>query len=311
MPSPNFSMVPARTACMELSPAVPDLPALALQVVGSFLPQRSVAACRLVCRQWRAAFTGSVQHVCIQVLLDPHLTDLQIAAAAAAFPAATSATLLLPNCAFAPFNPYDSAGAVTAARTALGRRSAAANEARRAALRAAAEQQQQQEQGQQQRRQQQHGTLAEAESARGAAAAGAEAARAPSTSPSPFPSLDPHDAGRAAVHAALQSLRNHLPGLQRLQIGDAQRPTPRPGPLAALAQCLPTPSFSCSTTPATPTAVQLLAVAHTSLPSAPAACSWSYPASLVPLEGAVGWAHHQQDVAQQAAEQAVAAAHRA
>ncbi|PNH12930.1 hypothetical protein TSOC_000152 [Tetrabaena socialis] len=93
---------------MEPASAPSDLPGLALQVVGSFLPARSVAACRLVSREWRAAFTACVRHVRIQrigralPLLATALTALtaivlrELAAAVEPPPAGLTALAALP-----------------------------------------------------------------------------------------------------------------------------------------------------------------------------------------------------------------------
>ncbi|GIL45590.1 hypothetical protein Vafri_2795 [Volvox africanus] len=62
--------------------------------------------------------------------------------------------------------------------------------------------------------------------------------RAVSASAEVASSLPPQNAGQAACAAALRSLRWHLPLLKTVQVGDANRPVPRPGPEATLRQCL-------------------------------------------------------------------------
>ncbi|GLI64106.1 hypothetical protein VaNZ11_007280 [Volvox africanus] len=223
---------------MAASELACELPSLTLQVVGSFLPPRSVGNCRLVCRQWRTAFAACVDVIYLRVYLEPDLTNVQIAAAASIFPSASCAVLLLPNSAHLTCNVYDSDGAAVAGPP-LGRRSIAANRARHDALQSNFCKQ---------------APLAspsvtfpaavvDSISALTAPQVGTDLAdrpytRAVSASAEAASSLPPQDAGQAAFAAALRSLRWHLPLLKTVQVGDANRPMTRPGPEATLEQCL-------------------------------------------------------------------------
>ncbi|KAG2484469.1 hypothetical protein HYH03_016703 [Edaphochlamys debaryana] len=318
--------------------AAPSLPELALNLVGSFLSSRCAASCRLVCRQWRAAFTDSVEHVTIPVHLDPATTDARVASASAAFPAASSVTLLLPNCVFARCNPFDATGTPCAARAPLGRRGSAV-------MRAA-----------EQRWEARQARWAEAEGAAlqpgpgpnpgpgppapgpsGPAAGSGQAWPMPREPPGEgaprerTPPREPGEVGSAALSAALTSVRSRVPHLRSLRIGDASRPPIRPGPVAAHAACLRPDlplaaphGLSTADAPSAQARAQAQAqaraqaqaqalldcVGRVGLRQAGLAGAWAYPASLVPPEGAHRWAPPQLDVAQHLGEMAVEAAHR-
>ncbi|GIL45589.1 hypothetical protein Vafri_2795, partial [Volvox africanus] len=227
---------------MVASMPAPELPSLTLQVVGSFLPPRSIANCRLVCRQWRTAFAACVDVIYLRVYLDPDLTNLQISSAAAVFPSASCAVLLLPNSAHLTCNIYDSAGAAVAGPP-LGRRSIAANKARRDALKCTSCKQAPLPSPSVTFPAVLTGVMADPASALAALQVGTDLAdrpytRAVSASAEVASSLPPQNAGQAACAAALRSLRWHLPLLKTVQVGDANRPVPRPGPEATLRQCL-------------------------------------------------------------------------
>jgi hypothetical protein len=259
-----------------------------------------------------------------QVHLSADETEHDIAKAAAAFPAATSAVLLLPNALHLRCNVFSSRGeAVTASPSAEQQTAGHETHAYQDLV----------------------GCRRLCESWRSVAGCGAARPfsvhsckrltrlRAPPQGPgeaaTPAADVD------ALVDGALRCLAQHLPRLSWLQLGDSTAPQPRPGPLAGLAAGLPAHPCAPFHTKGDGEAVADGQAQRAQPPESPGllstaaaradtrwartASAWVYPASLVPRELAASAVAADWDappgcdrVAAEcaAAEQAVAEAHR-